>query len=96
MRVLKWMLDRIHGDAGAQDTPVGLVPEAGDLDLTGLEMSPSQLREALTIDANEWKTEVASAGEFFDKIGAALPPALREIHHELAAALETTGVRKAV
>jgi phosphoenolpyruvate carboxykinase (GTP) len=96
MRVLKWMLDRIHGDAGAQDTPVGLVPEAGDLDLTGLEMSPSQLHEALTIDANEWKTEVASAGEFFDKIGAALPPALREIHHELAAALETTGVRKAV
>ncbi|MBI3758620.1 MAG: phosphoenolpyruvate carboxykinase (GTP), partial [Deltaproteobacteria bacterium] len=96
MRVLKWMLDRIHGDAGAQDTPVGLVPEASDLDLTGLEISPSQLREALTIDANEWKTEVASAGEFFDKIGAALPAALREKHHELATALDTTGVRKAV
>jgi phosphoenolpyruvate carboxykinase (GTP) len=96
MRVLKWMLDRIHGDAGAQDTPVGLVPEAGNLDLTGLEISPARLREALTIDANEWKTEVASAGEFFDKIGATLPAALREIHHELAAALETTGARKAV
>ena len=33
MRVLKWMLDRIHGDAGARETPVGLVPEPADLDL---------------------------------------------------------------
>jgi len=96
MRVLKWMIDRIHGDAGAHETPVGLVPEASDLDLAGLEISPDQLRAALAIDTDEWKAEVASSGEFFDKIGTSLPAALREKHHELAAALEHTGVRKAV
>src|SRR6202166_1889883 len=31
MRVLKWMLDRIHGEARAHETPVGLVPEPSDL-----------------------------------------------------------------
>jgi phosphoenolpyruvate carboxykinase (GTP) len=96
MRVLKWMIDRIHGDAGAHETPVGLVPEAADLDLAGLEISPDQLRAALAIDTDEWKSEVVSSGEFFDKIGTSLPAALREKHHELAAALEHTGVRKAV
>jgi phosphoenolpyruvate carboxykinase (GTP) len=96
LRVLEWMLDRIHGSAGAHETPVGLVPEAGDLDLRGLDIATEQMRAALAIDIDEWKTEVASAGEFFDKIGSSLPAALREKHRELTNALDTTGVRKAV
>ncbi len=96
LRVLEWMLDRIHGSAGAHETPVGLVPEAGDLDLRGLDVATEQMRAALAIDIDEWKTEVASAGEFFDKIGSSLPAALREKHRELTTALDTTGVRKAV
>jgi phosphoenolpyruvate carboxykinase (GTP) len=96
MRVLEWILERIHGEAGAHETPVGLIPAPEDLDLNGLEISNDRLRAALTIDANEWKTEVASAGEFFDKIGSSLPAALREKHRELANALDRNGVRKAV
>ena len=61
MRVLEWILERIHGEAGAHETPVGLIPAPEDLDLNGLEISNDRLRAALTIDANEWKTEVASA-----------------------------------
>ena len=96
LRVLEWMLDRIHGSAGAHETPVGLVPEPGDLDLKGLDLASEQMRAALAIDIGEWKAEVASAGEFFDKIGPSLPAALREKHRELTTALDTSGVRKAV
>ena len=96
LRVLEWILDRIHGDAGAHETPVGWVPAPEDLDLNGLEIANERLRAALTIDTNEWKAEVASAGEFFDKIGASLPAPLREKHLELAHALDQAGVRKAV
>jgi len=96
MRVLEWILDRIHGEAGAHETPVGLVPTREDLDLNGLEISNDRLRAALAIDTNEWKTEVASAGEFFDRIGTSLPAPLREKHRELAHALDHAGVRKAV
>jgi phosphoenolpyruvate carboxykinase (GTP) len=96
MRVLEWILDRIHGEAGAHETPVGLVPTPEDLDLNGLEISNDRLRAALAIDTNEWKTEVASAGEFFDRIGTSLPAPLREKHRELAHALDHAGVRKAV
>ncbi len=88
LRVLKWMLDRIHNGAEGSRTPVGIAPHAKDLDLAGLEISPEQLRQALAVDQGEWRQELASAGEFFDKIGAALPGELRRQHRALAAAID--------
>ena len=92
LHVLKWMLDRIDGRAAGHQTPVGIVPRQADLDLTGLEIAPAQIKQALAINAAEWKTEMASAGEFFAKIGSALPAALHEKHHELTAALDRDAV----
>ena len=97
LRVLKWMLERTHGAARANETPVGLVPDDAALDLTGLEISLDRLRQALAIDPGEWRAELASSGEFFDRIGRALPGALREKHQMLAAALDGSAqARKAV
>jgi phosphoenolpyruvate carboxykinase (GTP) len=95
LRVLIWMLDRIHGRAGAHRTAVGLVPDVSNLDLNGLEVSGDQLREALAIKAGEWQAEMKSAGEFFDRIGPTVPEALRQRHRELVAALEGNGARAA-
>jgi len=95
LRVLIWMLDRIHGRARAHRTAVGLVPDVSNLDLNGLEVSGDQLREALAINAGEWQAEMKSAGEFFDRIGPTVPEALRQRHRELVAALEGNGARAA-
>jgi phosphoenolpyruvate carboxykinase (GTP) len=95
LRVLKWMIDRIDGHAEGSRTPVGIVPANSALDLTGLEIAPAQVSQALTVDANEWKKEMSSSGEFFDKVGAALPAALRGKHRELSAALAQEPIRKA-
>ncbi len=51
LRVLKWMLDRIHGRAGAVETPVGGVPDEADLDLSGLDVPRENLGRALAVDA---------------------------------------------
>ena len=59
LRVLKWMIDRIDGHAEGSRTPVGIVPANSALDLTGLEIAPAQVSQALTVDANEWKKEMA-------------------------------------
>jgi phosphoenolpyruvate carboxykinase (GTP) len=88
LRVLKWMIERTDGGARANETPVGLVPDDSSLDLTGLEISRDRLRQALAIDAGEWRVELVSSGEFFDRIGRSLPGALREKHQMLAAALD--------
>ena len=87
LRVLKWMIDRIDERAEASRTPVGIVPGKSGLDLTGLEIAPTQVSQALAVNADEWKQEMASSSEFFNKIGEALPAALRARHQELSAAL---------
>ena len=43
LRVLKWIVDRVKGRAGAHQTPIGLLPRADDLDLTGLDISNQQI-----------------------------------------------------
>ena len=77
MRVLQWILERAHGEAGARETVVGAVPRDGDLDLTGLDLSPAQLAAAMAINRDEWRAELESQGELFDKLAATMPAALR-------------------
>ena len=87
LRALKWMLDRIDGRAHGQATPMGIVPTPGDLDLTGLEIAPRQLEQALAVRPEEWRPEMESAAAFLQSIGPSLPAAILAKHRELAARL---------
>ena len=54
MRVLKWIIDRCRGRVGADETPLGWMPAASDIDLEGMDYDRARLEEALSIDAEEW------------------------------------------
>ena len=82
MRVLKWIVDRARLRVGGQETPFGWVPRAGDLDLSGLDITAEQVDAATEVDLDEWKTELLSQGEFFAKIGPQMPRAL-ELQREI-------------
>jgi len=82
MRVLKWIVDRARLRVGGQETIFGWVPKAGDLDLSGLDISHEKVDDATHIDLEEWEKELASYGEFFDTLGTAMPRALK-LHREL-------------
>jgi phosphoenolpyruvate carboxykinase (GTP) len=77
MRVLKWIIDRVDGKVAAQETVVGWVPREGELDTQSLDATPADLEAAMKIDLNEWKQELESQAEWFDKIGPTLPRALK-------------------
>ena len=77
-RVLKWAIERIEGKAAAQETPIGYVPTADDLDLSGLDASREEIEAALKVDVDEWRAEVPMIEEWFEKIGDKLPTLLRE------------------
>jgi phosphoenolpyruvate carboxykinase (GTP) len=78
IRVIKWALERIDGKAAAIDTPIGRVPAPDSLDVEGLDMSEQDLLGAITVNVDEWKTEIPLIEEWFDKIGAALPTSMRD------------------
>jgi phosphoenolpyruvate carboxykinase (GTP) len=82
MRVLKWIVDRAQGRVGGQETLLGWVPKAGDLDLSGLDIDPELVNEATSIKLEEWKSELESQREWFESLGKTLPPAL-ELQRQL-------------
>jgi phosphoenolpyruvate carboxykinase (GTP) len=74
--VLKWIIDRAQGHVGGQETLLGWVPKAGDLDLSGLDIQHEAVNEATSIDLQQWKTELESQEEFFNQFGRAMPETL--------------------
>jgi len=82
-RVLKWIAERLDGEAGAVDTPVGRTPDRASLDLSGLDLSDSDLSTLLDVDAEVWTEEAALIPAFFERFGERLPPALWAQHAAL-------------
>src|SRR3546814_2637598 len=57
-RVLKWVVGRVAGTADAVDTPIGRVPAASAIDVSGLDLDEGTLAELLTVDAESWRGEL--------------------------------------
>ncbi len=75
-RVLKWVVERIEGQAAAEETAIGHVPAPGSLDTDGLDMTEEALTAALAVDPEEWKAEIPQIQEWFEKFGDELPTVL--------------------
>ena len=57
---------------------MGIVPSESELDLKGLDIPANTLHEALAVNPSEWKLELESTAEFFEKIGPTMPTELKD------------------
>ena len=89
LRVLRWIIERCEGRAPARSTPIGNLPEAGDIDTAGLELGPEAMEALLSVDVAKWRDEMDSIGDFLAGFGERLPDALKEEHAKVCAALRT-------
>ncbi|MCL2058834.1 MAG: phosphoenolpyruvate carboxykinase (GTP) [Oscillospiraceae bacterium] len=80
-RVLRWIVERISGDAGAVETPIGNLPAPGAINLDGINVTDADMEQLLSVDSEAWLAEIVSIKENYKSYGNRLPK-------ELAAELE--------
>ena len=75
-RVLEWVFERVSGNAEAVDTPIGFLPTPEAINTDGLDVSPEDMVELLTVDTDDWRKEVPLIREYYASFGDKLPAAL--------------------
>ncbi len=90
LRVLDWIIDRCEGKVDADETAIGYLPKAEDINIKGLEgeVTLDSLKSILDVDKDLWKNEVAGIEEFYQKFGDTLPAELKDCLATLKSNLE--------
>ena len=78
MRVLDWILKRCDDSIEAQETAIGYVPYAKDIDIEGLDYSVETLKSILYVDKARWSMEADEIAEFYKQFGDKLPQELKD------------------
>ncbi|POY36322.1 phosphoenolpyruvate carboxykinase (GTP) [Solitalea longa] len=65
MRALKWIVDRVNGDASAVESPIGWMPRYEDMDWQGLDFCRHDFEVIMEVDREAWKNEIAQQEELF-------------------------------
>jgi phosphoenolpyruvate carboxykinase (GTP) len=73
IRVLKWVLEHLDGEAEGTDTPIGYVPTIEAIDRSGLDLDDATMAAILEVDRDSWKGEIPLIAEHFAFIGERLP-----------------------
>ena len=90
-RVLKWIIERTERGGNQENairTPIGYVPKPEALDVRGLSVSPSTLKQLLNVDRLAWLNEAQNLRQFQKLFGKDLPPELAfeldQLEHRLS------------
>ena len=75
--MLKWVFERVDGDAEAVETPIGLLPAAGAIDTSGLDVSDDDLAELLAVDVEGWREAIPQIREHYARFGDDIPASLQ-------------------
>lgn len=73
MRVLKWIVDRVHGRGYGIESPMGWMPRYEDLPWEGLDFSKAKFVDLMSIDRAAGTVEVHSQEELCDRFFDRLP-----------------------
>src|ERR1700734_3208092 len=74
MRVLKWIVDRVHGRAQGRETPIGWTPYYDDMEWNGLDFSREQFEQMQEVNRAAWRKELIGHEELFIDVHDHLPP----------------------
>ena len=87
-RVLKWIFDRLDGNANATKTAIGYLPSPADIDISGLDVSDADMNALLSLDSDGWKSALPQMRDHYAQFGAKLPAPLTTALNELESSLK--------
>jgi phosphoenolpyruvate carboxykinase (GTP) len=73
MRVLSWILARVHGRGRAVESPLGWMPMHDDIPWEGLDFDPETFYDLMSVTRDRMAAEVRSHEELFDRFLDRLP-----------------------
>jgi phosphoenolpyruvate carboxykinase (GTP) len=74
IRILKWIVERIRGNATSVESPLGWMPRYEDIDWTGLEsFSSEDFTQVMQVDREEGKKELLDHQELFERMYDKIP-----------------------
>ncbi len=73
MRVLKWVVEKVRGKSNAVESPIGWMPHYEDMDWSGIDFSKQEFDQIMHIDREQWKVELLSHAELFERMYDRLP-----------------------
>jgi len=83
LRVMRWIIDRCENRIEAVETPIGFLPNAADIDITGLDIDQDDLRELLTVDNEAWREEMATLRDYLEEYGNRVTEQLNAEHRKI-------------
>jgi len=86
-RVLKWMIERVEGQAQGEGHFFGVSPRYQDLDWSGLDFSEAKFSSIIDADPTAWAAELKLHDELFTQLAYHLPAQLVATKQKLEAAL---------
>jgi len=87
MRVLKWMMERLEGRGQGTESLFGVSPRYEDLSWKGLDFTPAQFDQVMTVDKAAWRAELDLHTELFAQLAYHLPAELTATKAKLEASL---------
>jgi phosphoenolpyruvate carboxykinase (GTP) len=76
-RVLEWVFRRCNGEGETVETPLGLLPAAGELRTDGLSLDDEALEELLSVDGDALRDQLPQVEAFLAKFGDRLPDGIK-------------------
>ncbi|MBV9025058.1 MAG: phosphoenolpyruvate carboxykinase (GTP) [Streptomycetaceae bacterium] len=87
-RVLKWIVERLNGEAKGVETPIGVLPMDDALDTQGLKIDKADLELLLSVDVEIWREEAALIPRHLETFGDHTP---KELWDEYRALVQRLG-----
>ncbi len=78
IRVIEWILNRTENNDSAVKSTIGYLPKPDAINISGMDITSSDMEELLSVNKEDWIKEAAEIEEYYKIFGDRLPAALKE------------------